>query len=185
MRFQALLVVLAFLQVPNATFGQQGQKLTYLPSLGIGYLNAVPPTENTVGFWNIPDAGYSYFNLQLIVFKPFASRLAPGTGVIHRAALAPFTGYSFGIASQGRSYFVGLSAGPNILIPGFSSHSDGRDVETLTFGFNAQAVAFVMSRGSFGLGLSLCGTPAMHGYPMGWGLSVDLTVRKGWTKQRR
>ena len=105
--------------------------------------------------------------------------------MIHRAALKPLTGYSLGVASQGRFHFVGLSAGPNILIPGFSFHTDGREVNTLNFGFNAQAVAFLMLGKSFGLGLSLCGMPAMHGYPRGWGLSVDLTLRRGWSKQRR
>ncbi len=174
MRILLRLIFLICLLVPITA---NGQKHIYMPSLGVGVIDAPPPKE-PCGFTLVCGGGYPTVSLQLIIVDP-SRQLGPDLGYIHRASYSPFTGYGFGLASFGRYHFVGVSVGPDLTIPGFLYDTDGQHPDGWRVGFHGQAGAFIMPMKFLGLGIFLYGKPALHGKPAGWGFTYELMVRVG------
>ncbi len=163
-------VFLICLLVPLAA---HGQKRIYMPS--VGYAVIVPSHCRQLTII----CGKLAITPQLIILNPVSKR-GLHLGYFHRASIWPYTGYSFGIASSGRYHFVGISAGPDISIPGFSTTNDGQATDGWRVGVQGQAGVFVMPLQFLGFGIFLYGQPALNGEPAGWGAGYDLMVRIGW-----
>ena len=169
--------LVACLLVPLAASAQGEDRWVFMPSVGIAILISEAAGE-----------GYGTIPVQLAWFRR-STDMPFGVRTFHRASMLPFTAYSFGIASTGRFHFLGVSAGPDIEIPGVTWVTKNKEVHharTVGIGFQGQIGAIIMPFRFLGIGMHVYAKPNMSTTPSDfqWGGSFDLLVRIGWKRLR-
>lgn len=171
--------LLACVLVPHSVSAQGEDRWVFMPSVGVGMYRA-----DAIDCSALFCSAYATVPVQLIMLRR-GTDMPLGVRTYHRASLLPYTAYSFGIASTGRYHFLGVSAGPDIEIPGITTVSKNNEMyiaRTVGIGFQGQIGAAIMPFRFLGIGIHLYAKPNMTTTPshFQWGASYDLMFRIGW-----
>ena len=165
--------LVACILAPLAASAQSEDQRVFMPNVGLVFIGSDAAGD-----------AYGTIPVQLVWLRR-STDMPFGVRTFHRASLLPFTGYSFGIASTGRYHFLGVSAGPDVEIPGITWVSKNKEMyiaRTVGIGFHGQIGAIIMPFRFLGIGFHFYAKPNMSTTPSDfqWGPSFDLMFRIGW-----
>ena len=165
MRNLPKLAILLCLIVP---LNARGQKRVFLSSVGHGWYL---PGGN-------PDDGLFSVGVRFAFTNP-ERKVGPHLWLVHHFSAGTLAGYDIGLASMGKRYYVGISAGPILVTPVVR----GMDYPIVEFGEHGWALTGGVTVGAYYLPVPVVGLGfTAQGHLEGIAVSWNVFIRVGWKR---